>query len=60
MVLWRLVVPGKGDAREVRQEWVGEWRCTLLEAKGRGDRMGVCRGETGKRVLFPNLHLTCK
>jgi hypothetical protein len=31
----------------MRQEWVGTWRCTLIEAKWmgkRGDGMGVCGG----------------
>ena len=36
MALWRLDAPGKGDARGVRWEWVGEWVSTLLEAKERG------------------------
>ena len=33
LVLWRLVVPAKEDARGVMQEWVGEWGSTLLETK---------------------------
>jgi hypothetical protein len=45
-VLWRLVVPGKKDGTGVRWEWVGQWRSTLLDAKGRWE--GVCRGKTRK------------
>jgi hypothetical protein len=45
LVLWRLDVPD----RVVRQEWVGGWvRETLIEAKGRGNGMGGCGGETWK------------
>ena len=36
MVLWRLDAPSKGDARVVRQEWVSEWRSTLIDTKGGG------------------------
>jgi hypothetical protein len=32
----------------VRQEWVGGWGSTLIEAKRRGDGMEVYGGETGK------------
>ena len=39
----------KGNGRGVRLERVGGWRNTLLEAKGRGDGMGACGGETRKR-----------
>ena len=48
MVLWRLMAPVKGNAREVRQKWVGGWVSTLLQAKGREDGMEGCRGETRK------------
>jgi len=41
LVLWIIVAPVKGDARGVRQQWEG-WGSTLLEAKGRGDRMEGC------------------
>jgi hypothetical protein len=34
LVLWRLVVPMKGDYRRVKQEWVGE---KPLEGNGRED-----------------------
>jgi hypothetical protein len=37
---------GVGDARVVRQEWVGRWRSTLIEVKGWGDgMMGLWRGD---------------
>lgn len=37
--------PAKGDDTVVRQEWVGGWRNSLLEAKGRGDWIeGLQRG----------------
>jgi hypothetical protein len=32
----------------VRQEWLGGWKSTIIEAKGRGNGMGGFRGETGK------------
>jgi hypothetical protein len=48
LVLWRLDAPEKGDARWMRQEWVGGWRSTLLEAKGRGMGWEVHGGEMGK------------
>ena len=37
MVLWRLDAPEKGDARGVRQEWIGE---NPLRGKGEGDGVG--------------------
>ena len=37
LVLWRLDALEKGDARGVKQEWVGEWGSTILEAKGIGE-----------------------
>jgi hypothetical protein len=40
LVLWKLNAPVKEDARRVRQEWVGGWGHTLLQAKGRGDGIG--------------------
>jgi len=43
----------------MRWEWVGRWKRTLIEAKGRverGDRWGICGEETGKR----RYHLKCK
>ena len=46
MVLWMPDVPLYGDAKVVRQEWVSDWRSTLIEAKwGQGDGMrGLWRG----------------
>jgi hypothetical protein len=37
LVLWRLDAPEKGDARGVRQEWIGE---NPLRGKGEGDGVG--------------------
>jgi hypothetical protein len=37
LVLWKVDAPEKEGARGVRREWVGEWRSSLLEAKGRGN-----------------------
>ena len=34
LILWMLDVPGKGNTRTVRQEWVGGWGSTLVEAGG--------------------------
>jgi hypothetical protein len=48
LVLWRLDAPAKGDARGVRQEWADVRWYILLEAKGMGDGMRVCRGEPRK------------
>ena len=45
LVLWRLDAPMKGDARVMRWELGVGWKSTLIEAKGTGDRMCVCRGE---------------
>ena len=39
LVLWRLIVPVKEEARGVRPEWVGICRVTLLESKGKGGGM---------------------
>lgn len=36
LVLWRLHVPGEGDARAVRQDWVHGLVKTFLEAKKKG------------------------
>jgi hypothetical protein len=33
LVLWRLDVPEKGDARRVRWEWEDEWGSTLLRQR---------------------------
>jgi hypothetical protein len=41
LVLWRLIAPGKWDARGVKQEWVDWWGSTLLEAKGSREGLGV-------------------
>lgn len=49
MVPWRLDAPEKGYATVVRQELVSGWVSTLLQAKGTGIEVGVCRGETQKR-----------
>jgi hypothetical protein len=42
------------DARAVRQEWVGGWGSTFIEAGGRGEkrRQGVCRGKTWRGTTF--------
>ena len=47
LVLWRLHSPKKGNARGVRQKWVGGWGSTLLEQRV-GGKDGVCGGETRK------------
>ena len=47
MTLWRLDATGQGNVREVRQEWVGGWVSTILEAKG----MGGWDGEFGEGRL---------
>jgi hypothetical protein len=39
LVFWRPVVPSKEGAKEVRQDWVGGWESTLLEAKESEDGM---------------------
>lgn len=44
--------PAKGDDTVVRQEWVGGWRNSLLEAKGRGDWLGVVEGRPGMGTVF--------
>jgi hypothetical protein len=39
----------------MRQEWVSEWRSTLIGAKGMGERgmgWGRCEGETGKGYII--------
>ena len=42
----RFVVPVKGDAGGISQEWMGGWGSTLLKAKGREDGgEGLQRGE---------------
>ena len=38
LVLWRL--PVKGNARALKQEWVGGWGSTLVEEKGRYEGIG--------------------
>jgi hypothetical protein len=52
LVLWRLNDPGQGNARLLRQEWVGGWGSTLIEAEGRKEEMGASGGEAGKGVTF--------
>ena len=57
MVLWRLDVPERGDARVVRWKWVGGWvgehphRGKADEGWGRGFMQGDLEGEQ---------HLKCK
>jgi hypothetical protein len=41
-----------GDAREVRQKWVGGWRSNLLEVKGRGRAKGYKEGRAGRGITF--------
>ena len=36
LVLWRLDDPGSGNARALKQVWVGRWESTLIEAGGGG------------------------
>jgi hypothetical protein len=38
LVLWKLDAPEKGDARGVKQEWMGGWGSSLLDKRGRGIR----------------------
>ena len=53
MDLWRLGTLEKEDARVVRQECVGRWERTLLEAMGRGSRWEVHGGERlGRGITF--------
>ena len=52
LVLWRLVAPANGDAREVRHEWVGGWGSILLEANGSSDGVGVAEGRPGRGTTF--------
>jgi hypothetical protein len=40
LVLWRLNAPVSENARTVRQDWVGGWGRTLIEAGDRGLRIG--------------------
>ena len=40
--------PSEGDARGLRWKWMGRWRNTFLEAKGRREVVGLCGGESGK------------
>jgi hypothetical protein len=47
LTLWRLDATGQGNVREVRQECVGGWVSTILEAKG----MGGWDGEFGEGRL---------
>jgi hypothetical protein len=48
LVLWRLDDPVQGKARPLRQEWVGKWGSTLIEAEEAGENRGTCGGETGQ------------
>jgi hypothetical protein len=48
LVLWKLEESEKGNARGVRQEWVGGLGTNFFEAKGRGYKTRVPRGEIGK------------
>ena len=52
MVLWRLDVPEKEDARRMRQERMDRWVSTCLELKGRGMELGARGVRTGKGITF--------
>ena len=53
MVLWKFKAPEKGDARGVRQEWLGGWGSTLLETKGNGtEGGGVLEEITGRGITL--------
>jgi len=41
LVLWRLVDTGYGNARALRQEWVGSWGNIIIDS---GDRVGGKKG----------------
>jgi hypothetical protein len=45
------LMPSIGDARAVRQEWVGRGS-TLLETKGRGVEWGLAEGRPGRGTIF--------
>ena len=51
LVLWRLTDLTWGNARTLRQEWVGGWGSILTEAGGGQRGWGICGGETGKGVI---------
>lgn len=52
MALWRLSDPGEGNARALRQEFVGRWGSILIEAGGvRRDR-GFMEGKLGRGITF--------
>ena len=47
LVLWRLDAPSSGDARVVRQEWVGVWGSILREAGCWAWDKGFVEGKPG-------------
>jgi hypothetical protein len=52
LVLGRLDDPGSGNARVLRQELVGRWVSTLIEAGGEGWDRGLVEGKLGRRKTF--------
>ena len=50
LVLWMLDAPAYGNARALRQEWVGGWGSTLIEAGERG--WGFAEGKLEKGITF--------
>jgi hypothetical protein len=53
------LVPRRGDARAMRQEWVSGWRSNLIEGKGRGKR-GNRMGGLSRGNRERGYHLKCK
>jgi hypothetical protein len=47
-------MPHVGESRVKRREWMGGWRCTLIETGGGGDRIRGFRevGKPGKGVTL--------
>jgi hypothetical protein len=59
LVLWRLNAPVQGNARAVRQEWVGRWVLELPKrSRGRGWARGFTEGNQEEAYLhvFQNVH----
>jgi hypothetical protein len=48
----------RGDVRAVRQEWVSEWKSTVIEAKRRRGRGGV--GSLWRGSWEGGYNLKCK